>query len=565
MPAMELRASRGNGGTSAATVVLALALLVGCGGGPAITAPGDASLDPANGPSSSAPADGSAAPQLTDPAAIAEALWDPERVDVGVRSMLAGLGVTVVDAGGGTLQAGSGSLGQLRLGEAEIDGLVAMGREDTAALLEGRVPVTLGTLAEALVGVMPGTTPDQVLAAYAEAYGGAPGDLVGETLAGRPIEPATPVTRVHLWLLLIDGLIGRDGAAAAARPAVLRASLAGLTGGPMPGRLPVAAAPAAQVVLPPVQSPGDMSAVEFGLALAHLPLVLSTLQLELAIQPASAHEGHGGPGPNVSIEVRYRGGAAPLLGPLTGRPFLVPRSGLDGVPVTFEIGDRALLEAHGTLASQLLTPISTDAQGVARLDYQVRQEPANGQGKIASGVSPIWAVIGARDLLQGAYAVVDPTLLGFAWGERRLVATLAIEWHEDAPSPSPGLAVGEYRISLRGPKQGAGDYAGTAEFLCIGTPQGSATSWTATARVMANGITSINVSDDPLGRDVVSVETQGQSELGPWFASADSATTDASVSVLPREGGVEFRATGTIVDSDGTTYTIDVALACVPL
>ena len=68
-------------------------------------------------------------------------------------------------------------------------------------------------------------TEDEILAAYVAAYRAAPGDLVRESLAGHAFLKETPFTRVHLWLLLVDGVLGRGRAArrmAASTPRTLR-------------------------------------------------------------------------------------------------------------------------------------------------------------------------------------------------------------------------------------------------------------------------------------------------------------------------------------------------------
>ena len=179
--------------------------------GGALGSPGEPSGSPALG----VPAGPLPEPTLTDPVEIGNALWDPGRVEVGVVSMLAAIGVAIDADNGSPLRAGTGPLARLHLTEAEVRGLIEMGTADAAADMQHQLKFTLGDLSSALAKLVPGMTEDAILAAYVTAYRAAPGDLVRESLAGHAFLKATPFTRVHLWLLLVDGVLGRgsDGTA----------------------------------------------------------------------------------------------------------------------------------------------------------------------------------------------------------------------------------------------------------------------------------------------------------------------------------------------------------------
>jgi len=552
-----------------ATVVLeglVAVSLLGCAATPATTPSGAGSpaATALGGPPSSAPSGPAAslstpstsealpAPTLTDPAAIGAALWDPQQVPVGVVSMLAALGVAIDADDGSTLRAGSGTaLADLHLRESEVRGLIEMGQADAAAIAAHQAPFTLADLSRPLAALMPGMTPDQIVAAYVDAYRRSPGDLVRESLAGHAFVATGAFTRVHLWLLLVDGVLGRKPGATAATHAATVRFVAAANG------------PVAQIGLPQIPSgiPG-LDARDYAILLVHLPLAGYQVPITLSIAPAAAHEGHGGPGPTVAIEARHSTPPVPLVSVVDGHVLLAPsHPGLDGVPIIFESADQAVLDAHGTLQGTLGAPVLTDALGVSRVTYQVQQEAANGAGTVETAAASINAVIDLRALVLSQY-VVAPEILPLIWGTRIVPGVLSLEWHENQPTPGPG---GSYTVTLTGPKTGAGTYVGSTNVICAAPTINGRLYWSAIGLVLSGvggSLTDFNLQQDPDGRDTV-MATAGGMDTGSWFAASNIAGDTAKV-VGDGEPGVQAHVSGegSFTDSEGRVFTIHVAAEC---
>jgi hypothetical protein len=539
-------------------------VLAGCGGtappsddgaGSTPTSGTSAGADPTATPRQSGPTSGPGAtagalpePTLTDPAAIGAALWDPASVDVGVVSLLDQLGVPIYDDAGGLVRPAThaGPPG-LWLQDREVRGLIEMGKADAAAIAAHQAPFVLGDLSAALAPLVPPLDEQAVLDAYIAAYRAAPGDLVRESLAGHPFLHDTPFTRVHLWLLLVDGVLGRGGATASLRSVTL-ASWSD-----------TAAAPVASVGLPMIPSPiPGLSAEDFALLMAHVPLLASELQVDLRIAPPIAHEGHGQPGPVVTIEATNRTVPLPLVSPLSEMLLLTPSGvGLDGVPVTFDAAQPGTLDDHGILTGLLGVPILTDASGVAGLSYQVDQEAAAGQGALDSADVEIRANIDLQAAMLRRY-VLPPALLPFIWGSISLQGVLSLEWHEPALSA-------DFKITLSGSRDGAGQYVGTADIYCVETPIGGGFGWTATAIPQNNDVTHFSLSHDPSGHDTVSVETRFQTEFSPWFARSGDVGMTATVTAVRSGAQAQLHGTGSWTDAAGHVFSIEIQLTCSPL
>ena len=544
---------------------VAIAILaIACGGAPTSTAPGSpgssTTAAPTAGPSGAAtsPAPGPSddagplpAPTLSDPAAIGKALWDPAQVEQGVVSLIDQLGVPIYDDTGKVVRASSrpGPDG-LWLTETEVRWLIEMGREDATAIAAHQAPFTLGDLSAALRPLMPSLTEQQILDAYIAAYRPVPGDLVRESLAGHAFLRETPFTRVHLWLLLVDGVLGRPGAGATARGT----GIATYASWPR-----TAAAPVASVSLPPITSPiAALTALEFQFLLVQAPLLGSRIQVDFTVTPKTAHEGHGGPGPTVAFDARNMAPATPLISPFLGTALLLPRaSGLAGLPITFVSPDEEILDEHGTMQGAFGIPIFTDASGLAHLGYQVQVERAAGQGNISTAVANVRVVVDLRTALASQY-IIAPELLPFLWGTRVLPDVLALEWHEPVNVP------GTYVIVLTGPRDGAGQYSGTTNIYCTETPDGAGgTLWTVVGQPLKD-VTDFDMGDNPSGWSSVSVETSAQREFSPWFARSDVPGETAQISVARVGQLVNINGTGSLTDSAGHRFTIDIAVTCSP-
>ena len=257
-----------------------------------------------------------------------------------------------------------------------------------------------------------------------------------------------------------------------------------------------------------------------------------------------------------------------LVGPESGRVLLMPRGGVDGVLVVFRSNDASLLEAHGTFGNVPGAPASTvlglpifrtDVFGIAHLGYELRAEPANGQGDVNAAVARIDAGIDLRLLVVAQYSIVEPALWQLIWGERVLIGILVLEWHEDQATQPP-LAPGRFIVDLTGPRPGAGHYEGAADSLCVHTP-GTA-KWTAVAQPSGSGVTQIDLGAAS-GFDTVSVSTAPTNDFsGLWFFRADSPETFAEVVGDGSTNPPTVRGIARFTDTEGRAFTAGVTVSC---
>jgi hypothetical protein len=557
---------------TAMALVFAATQLAGCGSTPATsdlpgsgpsgaTTTAGAGSPGATDPGQSAGTPGPALPTLTEPVEIGAALWDPARVEQGVVSLVEQLGIDIFTADGRLLRdaAGDGPPG-MWLSEAEVRGLIEMGREDATAIAAGAVPFTLVDLYDALSPAYPGLSQAQLLDAYVQAYRAVPGDLVRESFAGHPFVPEAAFTRVHLWLLVLDGVLGRPQPASAATVS-------------MTGRAQTARGPVAQVQLPPPSSALaqllalDLTALP--IAIARLSTLAYTLPVDFTISPTTVHEGHAGAGQPAELKVRSRYVPTPIVSPYTGLVLLNPnpRSGLDGLPVTFQSSQEATLTRHGSfsgsvgipgsLPGSLGLPLFTDALGQITFTYTPRAEPAAGQGDPKTDVAVISAVVTLRDVLLHMYPAGALASLGF--GARVIPVPLAIEWHEESSTGAPSTP-GRWVVDLAGPRPGAGHYEGVADSLCA-QPAGTDT-WTATLIPSGSIVTIIDLSAAS-GFDTVSVSTAPSSDFdGLWFFRSDAPQTSAEVIGDETKDPPTVRGTARYSDTEDRVYTAAVTVHC---
>ena len=548
-----------------AVAVLSVTLLAGCGSSPSPTGtPGPAALATPAAGATAAPgattgtAPGTAAPNLpapslTDPTEIGAALWDPAKVDQGVASLIEQLGIDIYAADGTVVRdaAAPGPPG-MWLFESEVRGLIEMGRADAAAIAAHEASPTLADLYTGLAPVYPQLNQEQLLQAYADAYRAAPGDLVRESFAGHAFVPEAAFTRVHLWLFVLDGVLGRPQPPAATVQAVT-----------FHGRQ-TAAAPVANVQLP---DPSEAMASLLGIELTSLPVVLAhmstlawQLPIDFTITPSTVHEGHTGTGAPAELKVTSRYVAMPIVSPILRLPLLVPhRSALDGLPVNIRSTQMSVLDEHGSLSPLPVTTLFTDQLGEIRLEYTPREEAAQGQGNEQAVAVLVTAEIELREILQYMYAAGPLSSLGF--GVRIIPVPMTIEWHE-AAQPA-----GTFHVVLTGKKAGAGTYSGTAEIFCVETPSSTGASmWTATTLPdRSTGVSHITLAQLEGGGASVGVEVTAQTEFGPWGGITSMAGQTASVTAVRNGPIVEMHGNASVTYSDGSTITTEVSLTCTPL
>jgi len=365
-------------------------------------------------------------PILSDPLAIADALYDPAGVASGVVSALDLMGIAIVGGDGTVRHQPRGTPPvALSLTEDEVRGLIAMGSADARAIIPGMPggsPYTFSDLYRALSPLLPGVSAADLASRYAGAYEAHPETLFGAIFGTQPIGPDLALTRAQLWLLLVDGFVRGEGSARGGPSRVILAASSSPGWGTAAAGLPVLVSPDPR-----------LSATGFQLMLAHLPLLAYSIPFEAQPLVASAHEGHGGPGQTVPMSSHIGPGTgSTLVDPITGAPLFLPASPRqDGIPVRWTSNDASVMDEHGSLDRMLDIPIPTDISGDATLRYTPREEAANGRGDEVAAVANLAARVGMADLVTHFYDV-SPIARGFLFGDRVTPGLLHIGWHEEA-------------------------------------------------------------------------------------------------------------------------------------
>ncbi len=359
-----------------------------------------------------ASAGGLPSPSLTEPFTIGEALYDPARVDVAVISLLNVMGVGVDTANGTPSTAGTAAF---RFSEAEVRLMIEMARVDAeVASKKGRPPYSFRDLHRAVAPLLPDVSVEHLAASYAEAYQNHYEALVPLVMLGQPIEPGTRLTRLQIWLLLVDGFVPPDQ---------LNPSSGWGT---------------ASTVLQPLPPPvAGWSNASWRDLLARLAVLAARMPIEIALQPDLVHEGHGGPGTKVSLEARLGAPAAQSTTAFPGQLLLTPATGvLADRQVNWHTDHPEVFERHGELVPALEpgreTPTNTDATGVARISYQPKAEAANGRGAFSEETVEIAAAIDQWDLVSARYAL-PPPLRDFVIGDIAARREVDIGWHVFEP------------------------------------------------------------------------------------------------------------------------------------
>ncbi len=369
-------------------------------------------------------------PTLDEPFAIGEALYDPGRMSVAVVSLLDLMGVGIYARDGSPIRKGAERrAGDPWLTEDEVRGLIAMGVEDLETAQDSDPdaaggPFTLADLATALQPVLPQASAGSLADAFGRAYAGHPDDLAPQVMLGQPIEAATPLTRVQLWLLFMDGFVGPAGSGAAGVSDV-RLAVAGSR--PTWGT--------AQARLTPIRTPDpNLSPDEWRELFAHLPTLADSIAF-LVHEPSGVHEGHGGQGATAGALAVVRR-ASPLLSAVTGRVILPVRTGsLAGIPLTWRSRKESVLRRHGSLDVALPATMATTDDGDAEIHYTPKREVANGAGVIARETASLYVTARRRDLVERTYVMAGPTLeaaLALQFNSVRIAAgeRFPIAWHD---------------------------------------------------------------------------------------------------------------------------------------
>lgn len=382
-------------------------------------------------------------PSIAEPFSIGEALYNPSRVPAAVVSLLDLMRVPIVanDAPVAGDDAG------LTLGESEVWGLIAMGIADARAMGEDESgPFTFADLHAAVAPLLPGTDVGELAEAYSEAYGARPQDLVPKVMMGQPILPETPLTRVQLWLLLMDGFVGPGKEPRAARaafdahdsralvlPAVMRSREDF-------GEIRRASAPApaawgtARAQVPPLQSPvPGWNRSDIQSMLRVLPTIGGRIPFGIVPRVQKVHEGHGAPGKRLTLEARLTCPGRAWSTP-QGKPFLIPKPpALAGRSVTLcaDLDNLEILQRHGSTQGTWCTPARTDSSGAVRVAYLPKKEAANGVGTKLKDSALVHAGVAVQELIASCYTF-PPELQWaskLALGSWEADGKVNLEWH----------------------------------------------------------------------------------------------------------------------------------------
>ncbi len=361
------------------------------------------------------------APELETAEDIGAALMSPSSRPQGVVSLLNQLGIgTYTDDGEPITPGAEADGGTLWLTESEVFALVEM-----AAAEHPLDFIEFGDWHDGLEELGLDMSVDELVAAYEEAYfaSSEPSFFVDILFAsGLDLHAEGLLTRLHAWLLLLDGFV--VGAGAEADRAVVLASYHEPQWG------------GASAHIPRLLAPGTpLTGAELAALIARLePLVRAT---PLLFEPprSVAHEGHDAPGEETRVRLRFM--PLGLTNPAMDLGFvLIPQQQPSGLPVTLVASDPGVLEEHGTMQDPRGgnpfaggPPLETDSNGAIELTYTPRQEEADGEGEVTIEPITITANVRLADIARHTW-VLPEVLYALLPGERSVTATLDVEWHE---------------------------------------------------------------------------------------------------------------------------------------
>lgn len=442
-----------------AGLAISIALLAGCSAAPTSPAPTAGSTTPSVGPTGSGlatpfpaatqtpratgtpnaklpvePIDRAAV--LAEPQAVAALLADPNRRLDGIVSMLASLGIGVYTPDGVQILQGSESIeDDFFLYDFEIPLLASMAGAPARPFLEVHA-----VLARAgFTG-----TPAELALGYATAFGEHPEAYVGRLLVAMGVEPGQPdLTPLQSWLLLLTLVPPNDGRPTASVSLALAGPPIARCGGIITG---AGVQPLWGVSPEPIFDDAlFQNAVEVYYAI-HGPILVNAVSGTMVVEPASVHEGHGGPSQTSQLSVRMNvlfipqhvslGGCGALINIID--PAFTP---VAGVPVEWRAGND--LKAHGSLDVPAAGSF-TDANGQAKATFTAQMEPSGGEGTEQSLTSGIIALLPAKDIFQFYLGISDSRLLLFVPERVPVLGALTVTWHGPEPTPAPtSLAVGD--------------------------------------------------------------------------------------------------------------------------
>ncbi|HWH36457.1 MAG TPA: hypothetical protein VNT28_01595 [Candidatus Limnocylindrales bacterium] len=399
-------------------------------------------------------------PELDDPTAVGEAIASPQRRVQGVVSMLRGLGIGIYRTDGTAIRAGDERApGDPWLYEDEVHSLVAMAAAESrtnfirftdwhAALRELGLTMSANELLDAYVETYLYDWENEsffVKMALAQGL-----DLV----EGAPSE--TYLTRLHAWLLLLDGFVaGPDDSVGGVRalphagPAFIASNHEEKWGG------------ASSAIRKPLT--GAELGVDWFEAAQRLETLARAVPFTIIPTSQRAHEGHRREGDPVSYEVWFTPGADIRLTPFGDDFFLQPAPDPDNLTVSWQPTPAQTLTDHGTLrdawgSGDPLAAGTRTVGGRTGVTFVPKREEADEQGLIAEDALVLNATAPLHEIARRTWSL--PTeLLGYlqrgggtasARAGEQVGAVLEIEWHG-----LQGLQiemVDEYDITIEFPK-----------------------------------------------------------------------------------------------------------------
>jgi hypothetical protein len=437
------------------------------------------------------------------------------------------------------------------MGEADAP---ALGGEDGSA-----APMTVADLHAALAPMLPADfSAADFAAAYDEAYSQHPDELIAQVLLNQPITPETPLTRTQAWFLYVDGFVAPTGLHARRPSMAVRGSSVAPRSEPQSiGR----------VTMPILLSPDPSQwAQEWGMVMAHLPLLGFSIPFEITPFQSTAHEGHGGEGAPLAIKGRHQPGGSPgIISPFTGRPLIEPVfGGLDGLMVTWESAGIRALQAHGSVDVQPGLPVATDAFGATPLTFTPRREAADGQGREAADAAQVAASVDLDELVSHHYAI-PAQAMGFIRGRRMAPGLVVVGWHTGGLEVDltndyqgvqillgSGFALGSGKDTAKGflARLDDGTYRGTLDATVSGSFEGAAIgeacsdTFSGTQKLLAIG------TPDAVGRTV---------SLRFYPASPPSLSTGSCTVPIPFPGGgPDLQPAGSFLPFNDTRWTTQI-------
>ena len=397
-------------------------------------------IDGLDKPSSRSPGTSITAPPLAaqiklSPIETAEAIADPEKVGIGVWSLLANLGIGVYTSDGEQILAGSElSEHEFWLYDFELPLLAHMAQG-------GRRPFSMTTSRLTAVG-FEGNSID-LIRTYRDTYALNSDKFLVQLFKAMDVNfrDGIELTPLQEWLLMLDTFVPANGSLV---------SKGGYLFSVLPGReaFPVSAqgVPCGFITGGQVQANwgiiqsgsniGAFLEAEAAYYAIHGMLLAQSAQATLEASPNSAHEGHGGPGDVIDFTATVTMAFVPQNIPVGGTqcgvlvnldpPLIGPQQ---GVEIRWDIPE--VLSEHGSVDTPEGGASLTDYQGQSKVQFQARQEDANGKGEEESKDGVVRASYNLhKHLANNGYH--DPRMLYLIPESVPIYppAFVTIEWHE---------------------------------------------------------------------------------------------------------------------------------------